>query len=402
MKTKVPIGSLVHEGLEFLKGLWVRGKTFSPIASKINITRCRFLIIFAIPIMLLVIGNIYFSDPGSTPQAQFWKFWVVIADIVLLFSMILFFLVLSWLEKKVNQTWFLVAEYFAILFLYCIIVILTVLGQLMNPNISVLIYGTVTIGGIILIRPIVASSIYFIGYGFFYFALEWTQSNPSFLLSNRINGLIAFALGSALSTIFWMNFMKRQEQMTIIDQQKRDLEEKNQELYHFATRDQLSGLINRQQTQNVLSVIKEHDDLRKKESGICIIIADIDDFKSINDTFGHPVGDELIRHVATLLVTLSDKGDYVSRWGGDEFLITKLYSNLDLAQETASRICEGIAKTPFMVEGNKIQVTVSIGVAQMKTTFDEGYRHADQALYEAKKNGKNQIKVYPENQIVAV
>jgi PleD family two-component response regulator len=69
---------------------------------------------------------------------------------------------------------------------------------------------------------------------------------------------------------------------------------------------------------------------------------------------------------------------------------------LELAQETAARICKGIEITPFMVEGNEIHVTMSFGVSNMKTTFAEGYRNADLALYEAKKSGKNQIRVYPD------
>jgi len=129
---------------------------------------------------------------------------------------------------------------------------------------------------------------------------------------------------------------------------------------------------------------------------ICFIIIDIDNFKQINDKYGHLIGDSVLKELSALIKNNLRKEDYFFRWGGEEFLIIpNRVDDVKTAEKIALHIKENIQKTAFSgIE----KLTCSFGVAcghiknleDINTLFD----HADKALYEAKKAGKNQVKVY--------
>ncbi|WP_087023985.1 GGDEF domain-containing protein [Thaumasiovibrio subtropicus] len=126
---------------------------------------------------------------------------------------------------------------------------------------------------------------------------------------------------------------------------------------------------------------------------VCVAMIDIDDFKRLNDTYGHLAGDNAIRHVANLIMDTTRKTDLVCRWGGEEFVI--LIAGLDArgAHSLSQRVCKKIANTPFIYKDNPISLTVSIGFAAYQDQPDlvELINEADIALYRAKHNGKNQL-----------
>lgn len=129
----------------------------------------------------------------------------------------------------------------------------------------------------------------------------------------------------------------------------------------------------------------------------CIIV-DIDYFKSVNDTYGHIVGDQVLSYLAKILSTSVRSTDIVTRYGGEEFVILSPYSSLENSLKIAERIRGNIQKNPFITEKFTIYLTVSIGVAEYKAdpeikTFFQLFEKADKALYEAKENGRNQIRM---------
>jgi len=125
---------------------------------------------------------------------------------------------------------------------------------------------------------------------------------------------------------------------------------------------------------------------------LSVIIADIDDFKQINDHFGHKMGDDVLKKVSMILKSSVRKVDYVGRFGGEEFLIvspqTKLENAITLA-ERIRRIVEGIK-----IEGLNKSLTLSFGVSSFKKNedLDKLVNEADEALYRAKRAGKNCVK----------
>ncbi len=154
-------------------------------------------------------------------------------------------------------------------------------------------------------------------------------------------------------------------------------------LTRIAHYDKLTGLYNRHYMMDVLSGQDEKE-------GSWIALLDIDDFKNINDTYGHNTGDFVLVHLAEILVSVCDKCT-VSRWGGEEFLILCKDTSLDasIMEKLRMEIC----KEPFSYEGTDIKVSVTIGVSdyEAERSTDKWIQSADQKLYVGKNNGKNVV-----------
>jgi diguanylate cyclase (GGDEF)-like protein len=132
---------------------------------------------------------------------------------------------------------------------------------------------------------------------------------------------------------------------------------------------------------------------------LTLLMADIDDFKRVNDTFGHQVGDHALKAFARLLTTLSRQTDYVARYGGEEFMVILVGTNKEKAEAVAERIRKGVAGRHFEPNGmeEEIRLTVSIGMAGYPEDAEEPKEligKADRALYAAKAAGKNCVKAF--------
>ena len=116
---------------------------------------------------------------------------------------------------------------------------------------------------------------------------------------------------------------------------------------------------------------------------------DIDNFKQVNDKYGHAVGDEVLKYTAKTLMNGMRGSDHVGRWGGEEFLIVLEDFSLDMAKQIAERLRLMIADVKVLPDGGNI--TASFGVAKYNPgeDFDDFYRRIDSALYMAKRSGKN-------------
>jgi diguanylate cyclase (GGDEF)-like protein len=126
-------------------------------------------------------------------------------------------------------------------------------------------------------------------------------------------------------------------------------------------------------------------------------MADIDEFKSINDKYGHSCGDGVIRAVSDLMKSLSRENDIIGRLGGEEFSIVMPDSGSDEAYAKAEDFRIKTEQMDFEYNGQKIHVTVSLGVAELENhrqSLDELISCADDALYKSKYNGRNQTTIY--------
>lgn len=126
-------------------------------------------------------------------------------------------------------------------------------------------------------------------------------------------------------------------------------------------------------------------------SMLSVSIVDVDHFKFINDTYGHTIGDEVLKQVAERLRDSIRTPDIVGRYGGEEFIIVLPNSDARAASEQASRLCKQMSEKVIRVKEHDIQVTLSIGVAQLRggeDTWDILLNRADNAMYEAKKRGR--------------
>ena len=160
---------------------------------------------------------------------------------------------------------------------------------------------------------------------------------------------------------------------------------------HEADHDMLTGLFNRRVFYRVgnarLSEIDRHGD------ECSVLMLDLDHFKSVNDTHGHNVGDEVLKELAARLTEVARDSDLPARLGGEEFAVLLAKTNEQQALVFAERLRAGIADTPFMTEAGPLNITASMGVAQLDPQFklDEIMATCDEALYRAKSQGRNRV-----------
>lgn len=165
------------------------------------------------------------------------------------------------------------------------------------------------------------------------------------------------------------------------------------QLFDQKTLDGLTQILNKQ------SLLSHFDEAFRKakltETNLSIIVFDLDHFKKINDNYGHPAGDYVLRELASVIKNqLIRSADYFGRYGGEEFVIVLQGSPLQRACDVAERIRTTIEKHQFIFAGKKLPVTVSLGVAcidQVMTDSAQLFTKADQAAYQSKHAGRNRV-----------
>ncbi len=172
--------------------------------------------------------------------------------------------------------------------------------------------------------------------------------------------------------------------------------ELQQSLRFAATHDFLTGLLNRAEILAALE--REFSRSGREDKSTTVILADIDNFKRINDTLGHAAGDEVLKEVARRLKVDLRPYDVVGRYGGEEFLIILPGCNLNVGARRADEIRGLVAKDPINTPFGATAATVSMGVtatvADRDCSISEFLREADMSMYAAKKNGKNRVEVF--------
>jgi len=175
-------------------------------------------------------------------------------------------------------------------------------------------------------------------------------------------------------------------------------------ILQFATLDALTGLNNRHQFAHRLK--QEVATAKRQNSSLCCIMFDIDFFKKVNDTYGHAVGDCVLKNVSKVIKKEIREYDIASRYGGEEFTILTPNTTLDEAYLVAQRLRAEVEKKKinieeYHIEGkDTISVTISVGVAlydKKKSDPSTLYQDADKALYEAKERGRNRVIVFDDS-----
>ncbi len=166
------------------------------------------------------------------------------------------------------------------------------------------------------------------------------------------------------------------------------IEEERQELEHQATTDGLTGVYNRVKFSSLL--LEEVSRVKRYREALSLIMFDIDNFKKVNDTYGHDVGDAVLMGVSDIITLNVREQDVFARWGGEEFMTIAVESDLEGAKGLAEKMRHKIETTDF---GEAGAVTCSFGVTQFKKgeSIEEMMKRVDIALYEAKGLGKNRV-----------
>lgn len=168
------------------------------------------------------------------------------------------------------------------------------------------------------------------------------------------------------------------------------LEHRNTQLKILSTSDPLTKLANRRSMTEQLNLAMHK--LKRDKKHFSVILGDIDDFKKVNDTFGHDCGDKVLCMVSNTISSQMRDGDFVCRWGGEEILIL-VNGNLDAANSLAERILSKICENEVYCDGNIVKVSMTFGVAEANESFtiEDFIQQADNRLYYGKTHGKCQV-----------
>ncbi len=173
------------------------------------------------------------------------------------------------------------------------------------------------------------------------------------------------------------------------------------EILKHATLDALTGFYNRRQLEERIK--QEVSNAKRQHAPLCGIMTDIDFFKSVNDTYGHAVGDLVLKSIAKVIRKQLREYDIAGRYGGEEFSILLPFTKIDEAQMVAERLRQAIENKVIDIskinpesEVKNLKITVSLGIYEIKENDKEEdlLRKADKALYEAKNTGRNKVVVY--------
>jgi diguanylate cyclase len=183
-----------------------------------------------------------------------------------------------------------------------------------------------------------------------------------------------------------------EHQVTLAQNEAKLMEEKSKEFLRSSLYDELTGVFNRRGYQEEFN--KQWNIFKRYDTVFSLVLFDIDEFKAINDTFGHKAGDMVLQEVAKGTKTIFRNVDVPARYGGDELIVILPNTDLEQALISAERMRKMIEKNNLRYQEKEIKITISIGVATVNKTDTPGtfFERADKALYVAKNSGKNQTR----------
>ncbi|QCD45646.1 GGDEF domain-containing protein [Campylobacter mucosalis] len=201
-------------------------------------------------------------------------------------------------------------------------------------------------------------------------------SNMSFVICSLIVFFVIIRLG------MFANFLTTSSY--------KELKDERDELERLSKHDYLTGLLNRRSIEHI---IKYKPKIFKKPNSV-LIMGDIDNFKFINDTYGHNWGDRVLQDIATTLKKIFRKDDFICRWGGEEFLIIIPEANIEFIHSLPKRLLKNISNNKLP---SGASVTMTFGMVIFLNGFDDNFtqmiKKADELLYRGKKNGKDRVEM---------
>jgi diguanylate cyclase (GGDEF)-like protein len=226
-----------------------------------------------------------------------------------------------------------------------------------------------------------------------------TPAAPSLDIQERdeetINSLLLFLkkMGRGAILLADDDTNRLAEVITRLEERTFELMEANRKLYELSITDGLTGLFNHRYFLGKLEA--EYRRAIRYRRSLALILLDIDHFKEVNDTYGHPCGDLVLKNLAGLLKSCLRSSDVAARCGGDELAIILPETNKSKASEVAEKLRRQLRRNPFAWNGDSFGITCSIGVAAVPDMGIDNWNalleSADKSLYRAKRQGRNRV-----------
>ncbi|MCU4769056.1 diguanylate cyclase [Bacillus toyonensis] len=203
---------------------------------------------------------------------------------------------------------------------------------------------------------------------------------PMYILFNDISVVVLYLISSITTgyiTFVSVNYVLQSNELF-------------QTMKQYAAIDALTGLGNVRQFD--LEMNHHISNKHMEDDSLCLLLIDIDHFKYVNDTYGHPAGDEVLKQIGCILRGISTFPDLVFRKGGEEFALLIPQRGLSYGIHLGEQIRIAVEKHSFqLLDGTKIKITVSVGISEYKGSQEQLIQAADDALYYSKRNGRNQV-----------
>ena len=187
-----------------------------------------------------------------------------------------------------------------------------------------------------------------------------------------------------------------------IIEMSREIETRNAKLEEAVRTDDLTGLPNRRAVEEFAS--KQLEGARRHGFPLWVVVADLDKFKLVNDTYGHSAGDQALKSFADLLKANTRSADFLGRLSGDEFLLIISHAEKKAILQTVDRLRADFASEKLDLDGHQLQITASFGIAGFRAPNDKTVAdllgRADRALYSAKSAGRNQVVAAPDREFI--
>lgn len=381
----------------------IKNKSIAEEVSEINIHRIKYLFLIMVVVHVAHILIFVYSDQaGKSETVLLWRDGIIYAHLVMAILITLFGIGAFMISRK-NMVSSMISRIFQsiVIFSYLLFgVAVSLIDQLVTSNIMPFFVASVGIAVTFLIRPIFVLIYYAITFLVFYYTVDLMQTSSELLLSVRVNSITATGISVGIALVLWRNNIKSIQQKNQIEEQQEKLKDSNRQLQYLATHDPLTGLINREQFMQ--TVEREIVSIQNNEKETSMVIMDIDYFKNINDHYGHPVGDRILKEVADFIKEVLRRTDIPARLGGEEFIILLPDTSLSEGNRVAEKLQQKLQDHSFSIDGVDHKITASFGVASLTHchhSFQECYSEADKALYRAKNNGRNCVEIaIPESQ----
>lgn len=244
-----------------------------------------------------------------------------------------------------------------------------------------------------LMRPLVSLPMFIVTFAVFWSFADTSRLNPAMVAGVQIQAIASVLMAQLISLMMWHQYSRAALLGRELVLSNAALLRKQQELAALAERDTLTGLYNRRKFSELAEL--ELGRAARMPCDICVVMVDLDFFKLVNDQHGHPVGDQVLREVAARLQANVRTTDVVARMGGEEFIVLLPNTSPAGALVLAEKLRCALRETPLQLDHQSLPVTASFGVSgirqHQRATLDALYSAADQALYIAKKQGRDRV-----------
>jgi len=347
----------------------------------------------AIPVSLLHVVFFMLSHPERTGGAEtLWSTGIIAAHLGLMAVMTV--LGLTAKCTNINGAAARIISTAIVPLILAVGIAVAVIDQLVTPNITPYLVACTIAAVVFITPPFLTISAYAAALLVFFITLGFVQPDEAVLLSNRVNGFTFTGIGIVLSLVLWGKHTTMIDQQSQITRQTEELRVKNEQLENLASFDPLTGLYNRRKFDKLL----EHQfSCCSPGENFSLIIMDLDRFKTVNDRWGHIIGDRVLAETAQLLRDQAADGEIFARWGGEEFILALPGFSEQETASYAERLRRAIEAHSFArgSEASGITVTASFGAVVFQCcsglTLDEIIRQADHSLYQAKNLGRNRV-----------